>query len=281
MDTLFITLQYILPQHLLSRLVGYFASSEITWLKNALISTFISQYNVDMTQAVHENADDYRSFNEFFTRPLKEGVRPLADSDTYILNPADGTISQLGKIENGRIFQAKGQSYSANELLGGNQTLADKFVDGQFATIYLSPRDYHRMHMPIAGKLISTHYIPGDLFSVNQTTAENVPRLFSRNERLVTIFDTELGEVAVVMVGAMIVAGIETVWGGGGREQARDLHEFDPAVSLQAGDEMGRFYLGSTVVLLFQKDVISWNEELSAGTAVQMGQSLAIRTSQK
>jgi phosphatidylserine decarboxylase len=277
MDTLFIFLQYILPQHLLSRLVGFLASTEISWLKNALISTFIGQYNVDMNQALYEKAEDYKSFNEFFTRPLKEGMRPLADSEQFVLNPADGAISQLGDIEQGRIFQAKGQSYSALELLGGDAELAARFNDGKFATIYLSPRDYHRVHMPVAGKLKSTQYIPGDLFSVNQTTAENVPRLFSRNERLVAIFDTAHGEVAMVMVGAMIVAGIETVWGAKGREQPRMLDSFSPAVELAAGDEMGRFYLGSTVVLLFEKDQINWDEALKAGDAVQMGQALATK----
>lgn len=277
MDTLFIFLQYILPQHLISRLVGYLAATEISWLKNALISTFIGQYNVDMSQAVHERAEDYKSFNEFFTRPLKEGMRPLADNTQFILNPADGAISQLGDIEQGRIFQAKGQSYSTLELLGGDAELANKFDGGKFATIYLSPRDYHRIHMPLAGTLKSTQYIPGDLFSVNQTTAENVPRLFSRNERLVAIFDTAHGDVAVVMVGAMIVAGIETVWGTSGRDQARLQDSFSPAITLNAGDEMGRFYLGSTVVLVFQKDQIEW-QDLQAGDAVQMGQALAKRS---
>ena len=214
MNTLFIAFQYIIPQHLLSRIVGWLAECEWSVLKMWLINLFISQYNVNMSEALDENPASYKNFNSFFTRELKPDARPIVADDAVIVSPADGAISQLGDISYGRIFQAKGQSYTAVELLGGNSELASEFDDGAFATIYLSPKDYHRVHMPMTGTLRETIYIPGDLFSVNQTTAENVPRLFSRNERLVAVFDTAAGPMAMVLVGALIVAGIETVWGG-------------------------------------------------------------------
>jgi phosphatidylserine decarboxylase len=195
-------------------MVGWLAECEWPILKVWLINLFISQYDVNMSEALAEDPASYKNFNAFFTRELKPDARPITEGSDIIVSPADGAVSQLGNISYGRIFQAKGQSYSATELLGGNSELASEFDDGAFATIYLSPKDYHRVHMPIAGTLRETIYIPGDLFSVNQTTAENVPRLFSRNERLVAIFDTEVGPMAMVLVGAMIVAGIETVWGG-------------------------------------------------------------------
>ena len=281
MDSLFIGLQWILPQHLLSRLVGFLAATELPWLKNVLISLFISSYNVNMDEAIEPDADAYASFNEFFTRELKEGARPIADINSYIVSPADGAISQLGNIKAGRIFQAKGQDFSAQELLASDEETAAKFSHGQFATIYLSPSDYHRVHMPISGTLKSTRYVKGDLFSVNQTTAENVPRLFARNERLVCIFETELGDVAVVLVGAMIVAGIETIWDGivapakESSHKAYDLSIDNNRININAGDEMGRFMLGSTVVLLFEENKIDWLDSLQAGTTVQMGTAIA------
>ncbi|MFK7732441.1 MAG: archaetidylserine decarboxylase [Pseudomonadales bacterium] len=272
METLFILLQKILPQHLLSRATGWLADVEWLWLKNALIGMFISQYDVNMDEAVHSEPAAYKHFNEFFTRPLKDGVRPLADSQQFILSPADGAISQLGKIESGDIFQAKGQSYTAAQLLGGNAERAKPFENGEFITVYLSPRDYHRVHAAIGGELKASTYLPGELFSVNEATARNVPQLFARNERLVGLFDTDLGEVAVVMVGAMIVAGIETVWGG---RMSADSSMPDTPVQLSAGDELGRFYLGSTVILLFEPGKIRWLEDMSAGAPLKMGQAIA------
>lgn len=274
METLFILLQKILPQHLLSRATGWLADVEWVWLKNALIKLFIGQYDVNMDEAVHSEPDDYRHFNEFFTRPLKEGVRPLANAEQFILSPADGAISQLGKIESGDIFQAKGQSYTAARLLGGNAERAKPFENGEFITVYLSPRDYHRVHAAIGGQLKASTYLPGELFSVNEATARNVPQLFARNERLVALFDTELGEVAVVLVGAMIVAGIETVWGG--RMSTASTMPATPH-SLSAGDELGRFYLGSTVILLFEPGKIRWLDDMSAGAPLKMGQAIAER----
>ena len=278
-DKLFIGAQYLLPQQLLSRAAGLLAENETPWLKNLLIEKFIRQFRVNMNEAEQPDYRTYRNFNSFFTRALADGVRPLCDSG--IACPADGQVSQLGKIETGRIFQAKGQSYSTTELLGGDATLAQQFDDGLFATIYLSPRDYHRVHMPASGKLLRSIYVPGDLFSVNNTTAANVPRLFSRNERLVAIFDTEHGPMAVVLVGAMIVAGIETVWAGQVAPRRRQIEVQDysappQTVQLARGAEMGRFKLGSTAVVLFGKDSgLQWQAQ--AGEAVRMGQALATR----
>ncbi len=248
-------------------------------MKNLLIRRFIKTYHVNMDEAAVE-AESYASFNAFFTRALKPDARPLADSDTFILSPADGVISQLGRIESERIFQAKGQDYTINELLAGDRTLAEKYRDGMFVTVYLSPRDYHRVHMPVSGTLHHTTYVPGNLFSVNQTTAGQVPRLFARNERLVCIFDTELNQVASVLVGAMIVAGIATVWAGPVAAHAKKTQtshyvatQSPPA--LDAGAEMGRFMLGSTVILLFEAGQIEWLPKLQPGSALRMGQAIA------
>jgi phosphatidylserine decarboxylase len=279
MNTLFIAFQYIIPQHLLSRIVGWLAECEWSVLKMWLINLFISQYNVNMSEALDENPASYKNFNSFFTRELKPDARPIVADDAVIVSPADGAISQLGDISYGRIFQAKGQSYTAVELLGGNSELASEFDDGAFATIYLSPKDYHRVHMPMAGTLRETIYIPGDLFSVNQTTAENVPRLFSRNERLVAVFDTAAGPMAMVLVGALIVAGIETVWGGQVAPPPKTPNRIDfssnDKITLAKGDEMGRFKLGSTVVVLFPKAAMAWSEALAAQSPLSMGEEIA------
>ncbi len=276
MSSNFIRLQHLLPHHAVSRLAGKFAGSEAGWLKDLLIRRFIASYDVDMGEAARP-VEAYASFNDFFTRELKSGARPLADSAVHVLSPADGAISQIGTIEQGRIFQAKGRHFTASQLLGGDEITAQRFEGGSFATIYLSPKDYHRVHMPAAGSLESTSYIPGDLFSVNQVTAENVDGLFARNERLSCRFDGPHGHFASVMVGAMIVAGIETVWGG--RVEAHNpapvRHDFHPGEhSFTAGDEMGRFFLGSTVVMLFEPGRVDWNADMRAGDTVRMGQAL-------
>jgi phosphatidylserine decarboxylase len=280
MSSAFVRLQHFLPHHGLSKLAGRFAASNRPWLRDRLIARFASTYSVDMSEA-ERPLGAYDSFNDFFTRALKPGARPLADHTRHILSPADGAISQLGRIEDGRIFQAKGHDYTARELLGGDEDAARIFQSGDFATIYLSPRDYHRVHMPVGGRLIETVYVPGDLFSVNNATAAGVPGLFARNERLVCLFETDLGRVASVMVGAMIVAGIETVWGGRvaphGKRLIRSVHAQDKADPLEyaAGDEMGRFLLGSTVVLLFEEGRVAFDESLTAGSTVRMGQAIA------
>jgi len=280
MDTLFIFFQHIVPQHWLSRLTGWLADvRNPVWLKNFVIEQFVKQYEVNMDEAEQPDPTAYANFNDFFTRPLKAGARPIADAD--IVCPADGAISQLGEIEEGRIFQAKGQYFSTRELLGGDEERAALFQDGQFATIYLSPRDYHRVHMPLGGRLTATSYIPGKLFSVNGVTAENVERLFARNERLVCYFDTELGPMAMILVGAMVVAGIETVWSGQEAPVTKDPVSVDyqklpEPVSLAKGEEMGRFKLGSTVILLFPKGSMAWDEQYVAGTATRLGEKLGV-----
>ncbi len=276
-EKLFATLQYLVPQHGLSRLAGGLGRCRIPWIKNRFISWFATRYQVDMSQAAEENPLAYACFNDFFTRALKPDARPLDTARDAILCPADGAISQLGNIEDGRIFQAKGQSYTTLELLGGNPDLAAVFDGGQFATVYLSPRDYHRVHMPYGGTLRQMVAIPGNLFSVNTATANQVPRLFSRNERLVAIFDTDLGPMAVVLVGAMIVAGIETVWAGEVapiRRQVQTTRYGLSAPVLARGDEMGRFKLGSTAIVLFARDKIRWEAEFQAGSTTRMGQCL-------
>ncbi|WP_338241825.1 archaetidylserine decarboxylase [Aurantiacibacter hainanensis] len=272
----FIWLQHALPHHAVSRFAGKFAGSEAVWLKDRLIRRFIAAYDVDMSEAARP-VEAYASFNDFFTRELKPGARPLADAGEHVLSPADGAISQIGRISDDRIFQAKGREFTATQLLGGDAEAAARFKGGTFATIYLSPKDYHRVHMPAAGTLRATHYIPGDLFSVNQVTAENVDGLFARNERLACLFDGPHGAFASVMVGAMIVAGVETVWQG--RVEAHNPapvhHAFDAGEHrFAAGDEMGRFFLGSTVVLLFEPGRVEWLEQLKAGDSVRMGQAL-------
>ncbi|MEH6577529.1 MAG: archaetidylserine decarboxylase [Amphritea sp.] len=278
-DNLFILLQHLLPQHLLSRLVGRLADSRTSWIKSTFIKWFAKRYQVNMAEAQIENLDHYPSFNEFFTRELKPGVRPLADSN--VVSPADGAISQIGAIDYGRIFQAKGRGYGLTTLLGGYTDLAEPFINGRFATIYLSPKDYHRVHMPVTGTLRETIYIPGDLYSVNQTTAEGVDNLFARNERMIAMFDTEYGPMAMVLVGAMVVAGIETVWAGQVAPQQnkpwRIEHNPKPVepVILEKGQEMGRFKLGSTVILLFGKEAIEWSDTLQANSPVQLGEAMS------
>lgn len=283
-DKLFIAFQYIVPQHLLSHLVGWLAETRIGWIKNLFISKFIKQFNVNMDEAKRHRPEEFENFNDFFTRELKEDIRPIDINDNVIVSPADGAISQLGAIENGRVFQAKGQDYSLIELLGGNSETANDFMGGEFATIYLSPRDYHRLHMPVTGTLREMIYVPGDLFSVNQITAQNVPRLFSRNERVVAIFDTELGPMALVLVGAMIVAGIETTWAGRITPFDRRIRsvkypaqgENQQPLVIEKGEEMGRFFLGSTVVVCFGKDKMHWLDGMKAEQPLRLGESIGL-----
>ena len=268
----FIQAQRIVPQQKLSRVVGKVAASENPIVKNLVIQAFKAQYGIDMSIAEQSNAFKFKSFNEFFTRSLKQGARQVDANSNSVVSPADGAISQLGKIADGDIFQAKGQSFSVDKLIGDPQ-LAAPFKQGEFATVYLSPRDYHRVHMPFAGTLTETLYIPGELFSVNQTTAENIPGLFARNERMVCLFDTEIGRMAVVLVGAMIVAGIETVATGKVKPTGRiELNHHQ--MPLEKGAELGRFYLGSTAVVLFEQDKIQWDAAFQANSVVAMGEAM-------
>jgi len=274
----FIALQYLLPQHALSRLAGFLAETKITWIKRAFINWFIQRYDVDMSIAAEPNASTYQNFNAFFTRPLADGQRPIIEETNAIACPADGCISQIGSINNGHIFQAKGQEYSLLELVGGDIDIAKQFVDGNFATVYLSPKDYHRVHMPLGGTLQTMTHVPGDLFSVNETTANHVPRLFARNERVVALFDTEHGPMAVILVGAMIVASIETVWAGLVTPKKKHIqttrYNNTDDIYLEKGEEMGRFKLGSTAIVLFGKDAAEWNSDLVANSPVIMGEKM-------
>jgi len=275
-DNLFVFSQYIIPQHALSRLVGWFASTKIEFIKNLFIKNFAKKFGINMSEAKIEDLEAFESFNDFFTRELKDGARPIAD--TKLVSPADGAVSQLGKIELGRVFQAKGRDFSVTELLGGDSDRAEPYLNGDFTTIYLSPKDYHRVHMPCAGTLKETIYVPGDLFSVNPATAQGVDGLFARNERLVCMFETEHGPMAMVLVGAMIVAGIETVWSGQVCPLPKEaqVQTFDgKEIKLEKGEEMGRFKLGSTVVLCFPQDAIKFKEEIQATSPLMMGQALA------
>lgn len=245
----------------------------MTWV----IRRFVAHYGVNLAEAQRTDAADYPSFNAFFTRPLKSGVRPVAEAD--LVCPADGVVSQCGAIHGDRVFQAKGRHFSLDELLGGDSARSSIFKDGAFATIYLSPRDYHRVHMPMAGRLTATCYVPGRLFSVNAVTAEGVDRLFARNERLVCYFEGPRGPFAMVLVGAMIVAGIETVWSEQvtpppRRAVSMDYSALPESVSLDRGDEMGRFLLGSTVILLFPPAAPVFNAALSPGAQTRIGDAM-------
>lgn len=274
-NDLFVYSQYLAPQHLISRGAGKVAECEIPRFKNALIEWFIKRYGVNMAEAERQHPEDFKHFNDFFTRALKADAREIDASKDVIISPVDGAISQLGAIKQGQIFQAKGQSFSLVELLGGDIDRAQPFMGGEFATIYLSPKDYHRIHMPITGTLKEMVYIPGKLFSVNPVTAENVPRLFARNERVAAIFETELGPMAMVLVGAMIVASIETVWSGLVAPLKRDIktlrYDEKQTITLEKGAEMGRFKLGSTVVLAFPENTTEFLESMQAGSLVKMG----------
>jgi phosphatidylserine decarboxylase len=279
MSAAFIALQHLVPQHGLSRFAGGLATSEAPWLRDMLIRRFVAAYGVNLDEAAR-GIGEFESFNDFFTRELKPGARPLADAAKFILSPADGAVSQLGSIAGGRIIQAKGRDYSVAEILGGGAEDAARFEGGRFITIYLSPKDYHRVHMPARGTLAKTSYIPGDLFSVNTATAEGVDRLFARNERLSCRFDGPDGHFASIMVGAMIVAGIDTVWPNQFRTHAdAPVHEdfAQQGRSFAAGDEMGRFYLGSTAVLLFEPGRVAWRADLKAGDPLRMGEAIAQR----
>ena len=268
---------YPLPHHLLSRLVLALTRLECPRLVPSAIRLFSRHFQVNLGEAREPDPAAYPSFNAFFTRALKPGVRPLDDGRDSILSPADGTVSQCGAIEAGRLFQAKGRDYSLLELLGGDADRAAQFEDGSFSTIYLSPRDYHRVHMPLEGTLRETVYVPGRLFSVAPHTVRTIPRLFARNERLVCLFDTDHGPMAVVLVGAIFVACIETIWTGVATppHTGRIRVETPPdLVQLARGAELGRFNMGSTVILLFGKDRARWETTCRAGATVCMGQRI-------
>ena len=270
--------QYILPHHPLSRLMRQLTHSENKTWKNLFIKQIASHYDVNMDEAIDSDINAYPSFNRFFTRALKAGARTTANNRGDIACPADGTVSQAGDINEGNIIQAKGKSYTATDLLGGDDQRAAPFKNGKFTTIYLSPKDYHRLHMPLDGTLKEMIHIPGRLFSVNAATANSVPRLFARNERVVAIFDTEIGPMALVLVGAIFVASIETVWHGEVTPPtAKEIQTWqytDDAPQLKRGEEMGRFNMGSTIIVLYANDVMNWEESFLAGNNVQLGEKI-------
>ncbi|MFC4787951.1 MULTISPECIES: archaetidylserine decarboxylase [Giesbergeria] len=276
-DRLAVLPQYLLPQRALTTLAGRVARAQAGAWTTTLIRRFVARYGVDMSEAADPDIRNYASFNDFFTRSLKPGVRPLARAD--LICPVDGAVSQFGAIEGEQIFQAKGHRYSATALLGGDATVAAQFANGHFATIYLSPRDYHRIHMPCAGKLHSMVHVPGALFSVNPTTARGVPGLFARNERVVCLFETTYGPMAMVLVGATIVGSMATVWHGQVNPprtgQLRSWNYADQNIYLEQGQEMGRFLLGSTVVLLFPPGPLHFSTHWAPARPVRLGQTMA------
>ena len=265
-------LQFLLPQHLLSRLMFRFARIQASWIKNLFTSWFVSKYKVNLTEALLEDIDEYKHFNDFFTRALKDGSRPISDSK--LVSPVDGVVSQFGSIKESMIVQAKGKEYSVEALLADN-SINDLYTS--FATIYLSPKDYHRIHMPFDGSLKSMKYIPGNLFSVNQRTVNDIDEVFARNERLVCFFDTEYGEIALVMVGAIFVGSMETSWEGQitpPYTKSIKTYDYDSRqIELSKGEELGRFNMGSTVILVLPKESPKLN--LETGQVLNMGQSIS------
>jgi phosphatidylserine decarboxylase len=275
-------IQTLLPHHFLSSFVHFIMRIKQPGFKNFVIRNFVKLYNVDMTLANKENIEDYLHFNDFFTRTLKTESRPVDTDEKSIICPVDGTISQIGKIENGKIIQAKGSMFDANTLLGKLQTSTCPFEAGSFATIYLSPRDYHRIHMPCDGNLIEMNHIPGRLFSVSNLSVAAIPELFARNERITPTFSGPVGKFSVVMVGAIFVSSMETTWQGvitpPNGKWMKMFRYPEGKNQLNKADEMGRFNMGSTVILLFEKGAIQWREDLTPGTTVCFGEQIGQQT---
>lgn len=276
-DRLAVLPQYLLPKKAINVFSGLVAGSEMGAITTGIIRRFIRRYDVNMAEAANADPTSYASFNAFFTRALKDGARPLADA--HWVCPVDGAISQFGAIEHDQIFQAKGHRYSTTALVGGDAALAAQFQDGHFATLYLSPRDYHRIHMPCDGTLTRMIYVPGELFSVNPTTARGVPGLFARNERVVCVFDTVRGPMVLVLVGATIVGSMATVWHGvvnpPRRPRVTEWHYAGQGITLAKGAEMGRFLLGSTVVMLWPKTPMTFNPDWIATRPIRLGEKMA------
>ena len=279
-DRLFAALQYVLPKHLLSRIIYAIARSESPFVKRTFLKIFLGLFDINMAEAVQPDPYAYRTFNDFFTRALKPNARPIAIEREFIVSPVDGTVSQCGELLNESILQAKGQSYSLQELLAGDAESVAAYRNGSFACIYLAPYNYHRIHMPYAGTALKNIYVPGDLFSVNASTARAVPRVFARNERLICEFNTPVGRVAVILVGALHVGSIETVHCGEvnpppRRRKQPEIIAAGIGRQFAKGDELGRFNMGSTVVLLFERGRIHWDESMQPNATVQLGRPIA------
>jgi len=279
-DYLFALVQFLLPHHFLSSIMYNITRIKAVWFKNFFITKFIGLYQVDMSQAQTENINDYNCFNDFFTRPLKAEARPIADAASAIISPVDGTVSEIGRIQDNQLFQAKGKTYSLETLVGGSPERAQFYKNGFFATLYLSPRDYHRIHMPLSGRLREMVHVPGRLFSVSPSTARSVNNLFARNERVIAGFSTDTGPMAMVLVGAIFVSSMETVWAGtitppAGKNLRQWSYDTQTPISLERADEMGRFNMGSTVILLFSENSICWDEKLKCGSKIQFGEKIA------
>ena len=279
MSKLFSLIQYVLPHHFLSRLVGILAEGKFA--KNILIGLFIRKYKVDLSEAQNEVIEDYQNFNAFFIRKLKANVRPISDNPSIIISPADGKLVAAGKIKGTQLIQAKNHYFSSQDLLGGDNTLADTFINGNFFTVYLSPRDYHRVHMPLQGRLLKTIHIPGRLFSVGDATSSNIQNLFARNERLVCVFESKKGLFCLILVGAMIVSGIRTVWSvcakkrcSASKIQKTDYTLQKMQVKLNKGEEVGHFELGSTVIALFEEGLMELDSDILINTVIKMGEPL-------
>nr|WP_314401224.1 archaetidylserine decarboxylase [uncultured Aggregatibacter sp.] len=275
-----VAFQYIMPQLYLTQLAGWFAQQKWGAVTHFVIKAFAKKYNVDMSEAKKENFSDYESFNQFFIRELKDDARKINENPTSLCLPADGRVSQIGHIDDDRLLQAKGHFFSLSDLLAGDEELVNTFKNGEFATIYLSPRDYHRVHMPCNATLRKMIYVPGDLFSVNPFLAEHVPNLFARNERVICVFDTAFGPMVQILVGATITASMSTVWAGvinppRTGEVKVWTYQGDNAIKLTKGQEMGAFQLGSTVINLFPANSVTLAEHLEVDVPVRMGEILA------
>lgn len=268
-------LQTLCPQHLLSRLMGWFASSKMLWVKNFFIKQFMRHYHVILKEAVIENPEAYPTFNDFFTRALKPNARPVHPNPRTLISPAEGIVTQIGNIQRGQLLQAKQFYFSLDNLLSSHCMHRATFEDGKAITIYLAPHNYHRVHMPLEGRLVQTIYIPGKLFSVNQKTASTIPNLFSRNERLIAVFETAIGPVCIVLVGAMIVGNIQTVWMKTPIHSKTILVGTESIHSLAKGAELGRFQLGSTVIALFANKTLVWQPNLITQSAILVNQTIA------
>jgi phosphatidylserine decarboxylase len=278
-DKLVVLPQYLIPHHILSVTMHRLTQSNVTWFKNAFIRFIVKQYKVNLDEAQHRDVSYYPNFNSFFTRELKRGVHQIEGDEATVVSSVDGVISQIGAIESNQLIQAKGFNYSLDSLLGNDRQLASQFTDGQFATIYLSPKDYHRIHMPVTGKLQQMTYIPGKLFSVSPRTVKTVSNIFARNERVVTVFDSEFGPFVVVLVGAIFVGSMETVWAGQitppySKESQTWYYQGEDAITIEKGQELGRFNMGSTIVLLLPKQADAFLEKWQANSPIRLGQAM-------